>query len=113
MLLAQNAGRVVPRERILAELWRDHWGGASKTLDMHMSTLRRQLGEPEIITTFRGVGYRPRRGVRRRVVWAIVGSVVVTLLLFGLPLAWAVEDDYGDDLAPRVCRARRWPPRRS
>ena len=58
LLLAQNAGRVVPRERILAELWRDHWGGASKTLDMHMSTLRRHLGEPEIITTFRGVGYR-------------------------------------------------------
>ena len=58
LLLAQNAGRVVPRERILAELWRDHWGGASKTLDMHMSTLRRQLGEPELITTFRGVGYR-------------------------------------------------------
>jgi DNA-binding response OmpR family regulator len=58
LLLAQNAGRVVPRERILAELWRDHWGGASKTLDMHMSTLRRHLGDPEIITTFRGVGYR-------------------------------------------------------
>ena len=58
LLLAQNAGRVVPRERILAELWRDHWGGASKTLDMHMSTLRRHLGKPEMITTFRGVGYR-------------------------------------------------------
>ena len=58
LLLAQNAGRVVTRERILAHLWRDHWGGASKTLDMHISTLRRHLGEPEIITTFRGVGYR-------------------------------------------------------
>ena len=58
LLLAQNAGRVVPRDRILAELWRDHWGGASKTLDMHISTLRRRLGEPDLITTFRGVGYR-------------------------------------------------------
>jgi DNA-binding response OmpR family regulator len=58
LLLAQNAGRVVTRERILAELWRDHWGGASKTLDMHMSTLRRRLGEPDLITTLRGVGYR-------------------------------------------------------
>jgi DNA-binding response OmpR family regulator len=58
LLLARNAGRVVPRDRILAELWRDHWGGASKTLDMHISTLRRRLGEPGPITTFRGVGYR-------------------------------------------------------
>ena len=58
LLLARNAGRVVPRERILAELWRDHWGGATKTLDMHISTLRRRLGEPGLITTFRGVGYR-------------------------------------------------------
>ena len=58
LLLAQNAGRVVTRDRILAELWRDHWGGASKTLDMHISTLRRRLGEPDLITTLRGVGYR-------------------------------------------------------
>jgi DNA-binding response OmpR family regulator len=58
LLLARNAGRVVPRERILAELWRDHWGGATKTLDMHISSLRRRLGEPGMITTFRGVGYR-------------------------------------------------------
>ena len=58
LLLARNAGRVVPRDRILAELWRDHWGGASKTLDMHISTLRRRLGQPGLITKFSGVGYR-------------------------------------------------------
>ena len=58
VLLARNAGRVVTRERILAELWRDHWGGASKTLDMHISTLRRRLGEPDPITTLRRIGYR-------------------------------------------------------
>jgi DNA-binding response OmpR family regulator len=58
VLLAQNAGHVVTRERILAELWRDHWGGASKTLDMHISTLRRRLGEPDPITTMRRIGYR-------------------------------------------------------
>jgi DNA-binding response OmpR family regulator len=58
LLLAQSAGRVLTRERLLAELWRDHWGGASKTLDMHVSTLRRKLGEPGLITTLRGVGYR-------------------------------------------------------
>ncbi len=58
LLLAQSAGRVLTRERLLAELWRDHWGGASKTLDMHVSTLRRKLGDPNLITTLRGVGYR-------------------------------------------------------
>jgi DNA-binding response OmpR family regulator len=58
LLLASNAGRVVARERILAELWRDPWGEASKTLDMHISTLRRRLGDPDPITTLRGVGYR-------------------------------------------------------
>ncbi len=36
--------------------------------------------------------------MRRRIVGAIVGSVVVTLLLFGLPLAWVVAENYGDDL---------------
>ena len=58
LLLVQSRGRVLTRERLLAELWRDHWGGASKTLDMHVSTLRRKLGEPDPITTLRGVGYR-------------------------------------------------------
>ena len=58
LLLARNAGRVVARERILAELWSDGWGESSKTLDMHISTLRRQLGDPDPITTLRGVGYR-------------------------------------------------------
>jgi DNA-binding response OmpR family regulator len=58
VLLARNAGRAVTRDQILVDLWRDHWGGASKTLDMHVSTLRRRLGEPDPITTLRGVGYR-------------------------------------------------------
>jgi DNA-binding response OmpR family regulator len=58
LLLARNAGRVVERDRILAEVWRDPWGEASKTLDMHISTLRRRLGHPDPITTLRGVGYR-------------------------------------------------------
>jgi DNA-binding response OmpR family regulator len=57
-MLARNAGRAVPRDRILTELWRDYWGGASKTLDMHISSLRRRLGEPDPITTLRGIGYR-------------------------------------------------------
>ena len=62
LLLAQNAGRAVTRERILRELWRDHWGGASKTLDMHVSTLRRRLGGLQVGVALRQLG----RGGQRR-----------------------------------------------
>jgi DNA-binding response OmpR family regulator len=61
-LLAREAGRVVTRERIMSEVWDEHWFGSTKTLDMHISALRRHLGQqgdgPGPITTLRGVGYR-------------------------------------------------------
>ena len=61
-LLVAEAGRVVTRERIMAEVWHDHWCGSTKTLDMHVSWLRRKLGDdpvsPRFITTVRSVGLR-------------------------------------------------------
>ena len=46
----------------MSAVWDEHWFGSTKTLDMHVSALRRKLGESEIdgsrITTLRGVGYR-------------------------------------------------------
>ena len=61
MLLA-NAGSVVRRERLMSEVWDENWFGSTKTLDVHMSSLRRKLGDdgadPELITTVRGVGFR-------------------------------------------------------
>jgi DNA-binding response OmpR family regulator len=61
-LLMAEAGRAVARERIMAEVWDEHWFGSTKTLDMHIVALRRKLGEPTAragrITTLRGVGYR-------------------------------------------------------
>ena len=49
----------------MSEVWDEHWFGPTKTLDMHISALRRKLGEtvgdesaPSRITTLRGVGYR-------------------------------------------------------
>jgi len=61
-LLVAEAGGVVTRERIMAEVWDEHWVGSTKTLDMHMSWLRRKLGddpaEPRLLTTVRGVGFR-------------------------------------------------------
>jgi DNA-binding response OmpR family regulator len=63
--LAADAGRLVTRERLVADVWDEHWFGSTKTLDVHMAALRRKLGEepgaPSRITTIRGVGYRLER----------------------------------------------------
>lgn len=59
--LMLEAGRVVTRERLMEEVWDEHWFGSTKTLDIHISTLRRKLAgasRPVPITTLRGVGYR-------------------------------------------------------
>jgi DNA-binding response OmpR family regulator len=57
-LLVRNAGRVVTRERIMAEVWDENWSGSTKTLDMHVSWLRRKLDDPTRLVTVRGVGLR-------------------------------------------------------
>jgi DNA-binding response OmpR family regulator len=61
-LLVRNSGQVVVRERIMEEVWDENWFGSTKTLDMHVSALRRKLGDdaaaPQRITTVRGVGLR-------------------------------------------------------
>ncbi len=59
VLLMRSAGKVVSRERIMAEVWDEHWHGSTKTLDMHVSWLRRKLGDDgRYIATVRGVGLR-------------------------------------------------------
>jgi len=57
-LLAREAGAVVPRERILQEVWHTTWYGSSKTVDVHVAALRRKLGDPALIETVRGIGLR-------------------------------------------------------
>jgi DNA-binding response OmpR family regulator len=61
-LLVREAGRVVTREQIMADVWDENWFGSTKTLDMHVSWLRRKLGEdaesPRRLITVRGVGLR-------------------------------------------------------
>ncbi len=65
-VLVREAGRVVPREQLLREVWAQRWLGSTKTLDMHVSWLRRKLGDdvanPQYIKTVRGVGFRFERG---------------------------------------------------
>lgn len=62
MLLMADAGKAVTRERLMSEVWDEHWFGSTKTLDVTMASLRRKMGEAvgetSRITSLRGVGYR-------------------------------------------------------
>lgn len=57
-LLLAEPGAVVRRERLLAEVWQTTRLGRSRTLDVHMATLRAKLGDRVHLETVRGVGYR-------------------------------------------------------
>jgi two-component system, OmpR family, KDP operon response regulator KdpE len=60
--LAGRAGRVVSKRQLMAEVWQQPYGGADKTVDVHLSWLRRKLGEtaaePRFLQTVRGVGVK-------------------------------------------------------
>ena len=60
--LARRSPEVVTRRELLAEVWRQPYGGADKTVDVHLSWLRRKLGEtgtsPHYLRTVRGVGVK-------------------------------------------------------
>jgi len=57
-LLAADPGATRTREEILEQVWDPHWYGPTKTLDVHVASLRRKLGDPTLIETVRGVGFR-------------------------------------------------------
>jgi DNA-binding response OmpR family regulator len=56
--LAETAGQARSREDIIAHVWDEHWWGPTKTLDVHIASLRRKLAGLDLITTLRNVGYR-------------------------------------------------------
>jgi DNA-binding response OmpR family regulator len=60
--LAERAGEVVTKRELLTEVWNQPWGGSEKTIDVHLTWLRRKLGEsasrPRYLVTVRGVGVR-------------------------------------------------------
>jgi DNA-binding response OmpR family regulator len=60
--LAERPGEVVTKRELLVEVWQQPWGGSDKTVDVHLSWLRRKLGEsasePRWLHTVRGVGVR-------------------------------------------------------
>jgi len=59
-LLATDPGATQTRETILEQVWDAHWYGPTKTLDVHIASLRKKLGDPTLIETVRGVGFRLR-----------------------------------------------------
>ena len=58
--LADDAGAVRARQQLLENVWDPHWYGPTKTLDVHVASLRKKLGDPGWIETVRGVGFRLR-----------------------------------------------------
>ena len=57
-MMMQNVGIVLTRDRIMDRVWGTDYEGESRTLDMHIKTLRKKLGEEGIrIKTVRNVGY--------------------------------------------------------
>jgi two-component system response regulator RegX3 len=58
--LAEDPGAVRSRQQLLEEVWDPHWYGPTKTLDVHVASLRKKLGDPGWIETVRGVGFRLR-----------------------------------------------------
>lgn len=62
LALAERAGEVVSKRELLAQVWREPWGGSERTVDVHLSWLRKKLGEsasdPRYLRTVHGVGVK-------------------------------------------------------
>jgi DNA-binding response OmpR family regulator len=62
LMLMSNAGKALRREEIMDEVWDTNWFGSTKTLDVHVSWLRRKIeddpADPRYISTIRRVGFR-------------------------------------------------------
>jgi DNA-binding response OmpR family regulator len=57
-LLAADPGAVVSRSHVLRDVWQTDWYGSTKTIDVHVASLRKKLGDRRWIETIRGVGLR-------------------------------------------------------
>jgi DNA-binding response OmpR family regulator len=57
-VLAADSGSVQTRESLIERVWDENWYGSTRTLDVHVGTLRAKLGDNRWIETVRGVGFR-------------------------------------------------------
>lgn len=58
----ERSGRVLTRAELVSEVWGPRYGGSPRTVDIHISRLRRKLGQAFSLVTLRRVGYRLSRG---------------------------------------------------
>lgn len=56
--LASNRGRVLSREHLLEKVWGGEYFGEMRVVDVHLGHVRQKLGNPDLISTVRGIGYR-------------------------------------------------------
>jgi DNA-binding response OmpR family regulator len=56
--LARRPGAAVSRQQLLDEVWGDAYFAVSRSLDVHLTSLRQKLGRPGLLATIRGFGYR-------------------------------------------------------
>ncbi len=65
LYLLENGNQILPKEKIFEAVWNESFIHGDKTLIMHIGNLRKKLelnpNKPEIIETFRGIGYRLKR----------------------------------------------------
>jgi hypothetical protein len=87
--LAADPGAVRSREQLIHDVWDENWWGSTKTLDVHIASLRKKL-RPELIETVRSVGYRlvelAAHRMTRRLLLSYLTVAVVVLVLLEVPL---------------------------
>ena len=94
--LATDPGRLISRQEIVERAWDEHWYGPTKVLDVHLAALRRKLGDPSLIETVYGHGFRLAdrpaavggvRTMTRRVAAALLVLTLAILVAAVVPLA--------------------------
>ena len=97
----QPPGEVVTKRELLAEVWQQAYGGADRTVDVHLSWLRRKLGRdggraalPDQRARRRRPPGRPRRPrlMRRRISWLVVATTSTVVVSFVIPLCLLVRN---------------------
>ena len=99
LALAQRQGRVASKRELLAEVWQQSYGGAERTVDVHLSWLRRKLGETAAEPALPGQRARGRRApgrpgrclMRRRISWLVVATTSAVIVSFVIPLCLLVR----------------------
>ena len=84
--LASDAGAAISRRRLLEEVWETKWYGSSKTIDVHVASLRRKLGDPALDRDRARRRVPSPRGVTRRLLLGYLGITLFVLVALEVPL---------------------------